>query len=170
MMTRIRLVTMLLLAAITPWHAGAAIRPYLAPPAQLCFADAGSRYQIDSLLLEAIARQESGLNPAAINDKNRNGSIDYGVMQINSRHIPGLKKEGLIRDHRDLLNRPCLNIQIGARLLASHFQHCGINWNCLGSYNAGFAKRNHTIREKYANLVWAKYRQLLRERRGVILK
>ena len=34
----------------------------------------------------AIAKAESGWNPAAVNDKNRNGSIDRGLFQINSVH------------------------------------------------------------------------------------
>lgn len=38
----------------------------------------------------AIAMVESGGNPGAVNDKNRNGSIDRGLWQINSVHIgPG---------------------------------------------------------------------------------
>ncbi|HBM3184791.1 TPA: lytic transglycosylase domain-containing protein [Klebsiella oxytoca] len=136
---------------------------------QTCFAYAGTRYHIDPLLLEAIGIQESGLNPLAINRRNRDGSADYGLMQINSRHLPGLTKEGLIRRERDLLEKPCLSIQIAARLLARHFQTCGVNWNCLGSYNAGFAKRNHRVREKYADLIWSRYRRLLQERCGVSL-
>ena len=34
----------------------------------------------------AIAKAESGWNPAAVNNKNRNGSIDQGLFQINSVH------------------------------------------------------------------------------------
>ncbi len=136
------------------------------PQWQSCFVVAGHKYGIDPLLLEAIARQESGLNPLAVNDRNTDGSSDYGLMQINTLHIPGLVREGLISGYRDLLTRPCLNIQIGARLLARHFQRCGVNWNCLGSYNAGFADTRHRLRERYADRVWPRYRELLRERRG----
>lgn len=34
----------------------------------------------------AIAKCESSMNPKAINTKNRNGSVDYGLFQINSVH------------------------------------------------------------------------------------
>lgn len=34
-----------------------------------------------------MARCESGLRANAVNDKNRNGTVDYGVFQINSVHI-----------------------------------------------------------------------------------
>ncbi|WP_432422737.1 transglycosylase SLT domain-containing protein, partial [Salmonella enterica] len=41
----------------------------------MCFSTAGKMYQIDPLLLEAIARHESGLNPRAMNLRNRNGTV-----------------------------------------------------------------------------------------------
>ncbi len=38
--------------------------------------------------LVRLALYESSLNPSAINDKNRNGSIDYGLFQWNSKNPP----------------------------------------------------------------------------------
>lgn len=139
------------------------------PSHSACFIQAGRMYQIDPLLLEAIARRESSLNPRAINTRNRNGTSDYGMMQVNSGHLPVLKKKGIIRSHRDLFD-PCLNIQIGAWLLAQHFKVCGVNWNCLGSYNAGFRASRDRLRESYADKVYAIYRQLNHERRNTPLR
>lgn len=139
-----------------------------------CFEAAGARYSIDPLLLRAIATVESRLNPKAINhnrDK-KTGEIlstDYGVMQINSVHIPGLRSAGIVSGYQDLLDNPCLNVQTGAWILARHFQTCRINWNCLGSYNAGFKDRNNAIREAYANRVYRHYRRLMQEERGIAL-
>lgn len=125
---------------------------------QACFNQAGAMYHIDPVLLRAIAKQESGFNPRATNI-NKNGSADYGLMQINSGHIPELKRLGVIDGKKDLFD-PCLNIQIGAWILAKSFQTCGVNWNCLGSYNAGFANNRTQTREKYADLIWQHYRAL----------
>lgn len=133
------------------------------PAKAFCFKEAGARYQIDPRLLKAIARQESGMNPKAIGvNRNKEGKIvsrDYGVMQINDNHIPRLKKMGVLRHQDDLLNNPCLNVQIGAWILATHLQKCGINWSCLGSYNAGFA--SSTIQEerrmRYARDIYRRY-------------
>jgi len=144
------------------------------PAAAFCFDAAGAKYHIDPLLIKAIARGESSLNPVIINinrDK-RTGhelSRDYGLMQVNSTHIPGLIRDGVITDKSELLSRPCLNVQIGTRILASHFQVCGISWNCLGSYNAGFRQDRHETRESYANRIYGIYRQLLRQERGIVL-
>ncbi|MGV7960136.1 lytic transglycosylase domain-containing protein [Photorhabdus tasmaniensis] len=126
-----------------------------------CFQTAGARYQIDPQLLRAMAKGESGLNPRAMHiNKDKAGkpkSTDYGLMQINSRHIPRLKAQGVILGKDDLLMKPCLNVQIGAWILAKHFQTCGVNWNCLGSYNAGFGMERHEIREHYADRIWRIY-------------
>lgn len=118
-----------------------------------CFVQAGERYHLDPMLLEAIAMQESSLNPRIIN----NTGPDYGLMQINSRHIPELIRMGVIRSPQDLLNDPCLNVQIGAWILAKHLRTCGVNWHCLGSYNAGFSDKNAGKREHYANLIYNLY-------------
>lgn len=130
----------------------------------LCFHAAGLRYQVDPLLLKAMAVQESGLDPRAINiNRNKAGkalSTDYGLMQINSRHIPTLVSMGVIKSKKELLSNACLNVQIGAWILAKHLQRCGVNWSCLGSYNAGFARHNHPRRMKYARRVYQHYQQL----------
>ncbi|HFT4395394.1 TPA: lytic transglycosylase domain-containing protein [Klebsiella quasipneumoniae] len=145
-----------------------------AKSAAFCFEAAGTRYSIDPLLLRAIATVESQLNASAINhnrDK-KTGKIlssDYGVMQINSTHIAGLRSAGIIRSHQDLLDNPCLNVQTGAWILARHFQTCRVSWNCLGSYNAGFKDRNDAIREAYASRVYQHYRRLMRDERGISL-
>lgn len=128
-----------------------------------CFEAAGAKYGISPRLLEAIARGESHLDPRAINvnrdKKGRVKSTDYGLMQINSVHIPELQAMGVIRSADDLY-RPCLNVQTGAWVLAKHFQVCGITWNCLGSYNAGFRTDRNETREHYANRIWRIYNRL----------
>ncbi|WNK30371.1 lytic transglycosylase domain-containing protein [Pantoea agglomerans] len=139
-----------------------------------CFDAAGGKYHIDPLLIQAIATGESSLNAGIthINRDARTGravSTDYGLMQVNSTHIPSLIAKGFISSPQDLLTKPCLNVQIGTWILASHFQVCGISWNCLGSYNAGFRKDRHETRESYANRVYAIYKKLLLKERGMTL-
>ncbi|MDU4420919.1 MAG: lytic transglycosylase domain-containing protein [Raoultella sp.] len=139
-----------------------------------CFESAGAKYHIDPLLVKAIAIGESSLRPDVtnINRDKKTGqalSTDYRLMQVNSSHIASLIAQGYIRSSQDLLNRPCLNVQIGTWILAKHFQVCGISWNCLGSYNAGFRKDRHETRESYANRIYAIYRRLLLNERGIKL-
>ncbi|MDR3430726.1 MAG: lytic transglycosylase domain-containing protein [Rouxiella aceris] len=144
------------------------------PAAAFCFDAAGAKYHVEPLLIKAIAQGESSLNPSNTHinrDKitGRELSEDYGLMQVNSTHIPELIREGVIANKNELLTRPCLNVQIGTRILASHFQVCGISWNCLGSYNAGFRKDRHETRESYANRIYAIYKRLLRQEKGIVI-
>lgn len=111
-------------------------------------------FRIEPNLIKAIALVESNLKKDSIGknrDKNNNiKSLDYGLMQINQMHIPLLKKCGIIKDERDLLDNPCLNIKIGTEILYNHFSRCGVTWQCLGTYNAGFAMDNQKKRQQYS--------------------
>ncbi|EFO8728107.1 lytic transglycosylase domain-containing protein [Salmonella enterica] len=129
-----------------------------------CFDAAAAKYHVSPRLIKAIVMGESGMDPQVTNDNRdkKTGKIkstDYGLMQVNSTHIPRLVEMGIIRDKNDLLTKPCLNVQIGTWILARHFQVCGVNWNCLGSYNAGFRADRNETRERYANRIWKIYQK-----------
>ena len=129
-----------------------------------CFNEAGTMFRIEPNLIKAIALVESNLKKDSIGknrDKNNNiRSLDYGLMQINQMHIPLLKKRGIIKDERDLLDNPCLNIKIGTEILYNHFSRCGVTWQCLGTYNAGFAMDNKKKRLQYAKKIYIVYTRL----------
>ncbi|EHH8423440.1 lytic transglycosylase domain-containing protein, partial [Escherichia coli] len=73
-----------------------------------CFNEAGTMFRIEPNLIKAIALVESNLKKDSIgknrDKKNNIKSFDYGLMQINQMHIPMLKKRGIIKDERDLLD------------------------------------------------------------------
>jgi soluble lytic murein transglycosylase-like protein len=118
-----------LVAAIAPLIGGIA---YGDDDLMVCFRDAGDRYAISPALLRAIAEVESGLDPTAVN-VNANGSTDIGLMQINSWWFSALERYGITpRDLRD----PCLNIGVGAWILAGNFRQYGYGWRAVGAYNA----------------------------------
>lgn len=131
-------------------------------PAQAyCYNEAGERYHIDPQLLRSISKVESGFNSSAIGyNRNKQGEVtsrDFGLMQINSTHVTKLKSMGVLQSEQDLLTNPCLNVMVGAWILARHLQVCGVTWECLGSYNAGFADDKSTRRLTYARKVYADY-------------
>jgi hypothetical protein len=99
----------------------------------LCFEQAALTYNINPLLLWAIAKVESNFNPYALN-KNKDGSYDIGIMQINSSHLKTLEKYGLI-DKRYIWE-PCYNIHVGAWILSKCIQKFGYSWEAIGCYNA----------------------------------
>ena len=75
-----------------------------------CFDEAAKYQKVNPLILRAIAWQESHNRPDA-QHKNANGSTDYGVMQINSVHLPTLAQYGI---SQGTLMEPCKNVYIAA--------------------------------------------------------
>lgn len=116
------------------------------PSAHACWEDAALRYGVNAQLLYAIAKTESGLNPSAFN-RNKNGSYDIGLMQINSSWLPVLQQYGVSKDQ---LWDPCTNIYVGAWILAQNMHRLGNSWQAVGAYNSGKAD----YRLRYAQKVF----------------
>lgn len=95
-----------------------------------CFEQAAEEYHVPASWLWAIAKVESNFDPAATN-YNADGSIDFGVMQINSWWI---KRYGL--DLWYALGEPCTNIRMGAFALSDCIGRYGLTWEAIGCYNA----------------------------------
>ncbi|AIJ07817.1 transglycosylase SLT domain protein [Edwardsiella piscicida] len=125
-----------------------------------CFVRAGQSYNISPILLKAIAIQESNLSSHVVSKMNANGTYDVGIMQINSFHFEKLKKMGITED--DLINDPCVNIFVGAYILAMNIKSNGATWESVGAYNAGYGKSLTSIlnKEKYARLVFESYQKI----------
>lgn len=120
--------------------------------ADRCFTQAGARYGIAPELLCAIARTESGLDARAAH-RNTDGSVDIGIMQVNSRWLGRLRDYGIAP--ADLWDA-CLNIHVGAWVLADNIHRYGPTWRAVGAYNAGTRSNSSTEqrREQYAAKVY----------------
>ncbi|MEW6163182.1 MAG: lytic transglycosylase domain-containing protein [Nitrospirota bacterium] len=117
-----------------------------------CYEDAGNACGINPSLLKSIARIESGLNPRVIN-RNLDGSIDMGLMQINSSWVSRLRL-----DSGRLLQDPCYNVMAGARILRLCIDKHGYTWEAVGCYNA-------VSRQKRIGYSWKVYKELKAEGR-----
>lgn len=120
--------------------------------AATCFAQAADKYGVPVALLKAIAVQESNGQAHAIN-RNRNGSFDIGLMQINSAWLPTLARHGIAPVH---LYDACVNTLVGAWILSNNFARLGYNTQGLGAYNAATPQK----RELYARQVLQRLPQL----------
>lgn len=113
----------------------------LAHPAD-CITAAAVHHQVSPYILRAIAWQESRLNPQAMN-RNTNGSVDYGALQINSIHLKRLAQFGV--DATNLMD-PCVSAYVGAWLLREQFERYGNTWQAVGAYHS----RTPALNARYA--------------------
>lgn len=97
------------------------------------FGYAGKKYNINPNLLKAIAIYESNINPKVVH-KNKNGTYDIGIMQINTVHKETLKRYGI--SLHDLF-KPSTNIIVGAWVLSECFKKFGYTEQAIGCYNGG---------------------------------
>jgi soluble lytic murein transglycosylase-like protein len=112
-----------------------------------CFDEAAKYQKVNPLILRAIAWQESHNRPDA-QHKNANGSTDYGVMQINSIHLPTLAQYGI---SQGTLMEPCKNVYIAAWHLRRQMNKYGNTWQAVGAYHS----ETPTLRDKYAQQIAA---------------
>jgi soluble lytic murein transglycosylase-like protein len=122
--------------------------PLRADPLSACFDLASRSYGVSASLLRAVAMQESRMNPLAFN-RNRNGSWDAGLMQINSSWLPVLRRHGI--QMQDLWD-PCTSVMVGAWIMGANFRTMGVTTQALGAYNAA----HPVLRETYARKILAR--------------
>jgi len=113
---------------------------------------AAGRYGVNAKVLYAIARHESNLNPGAIH-QNVDGSYDVGLMQINSKWLPHLNKYGITPAH---LLDPCINLNVGAYILAVSMTRYGNTWQAIGAYHSATPER----RDRYALSIYRRLNAL----------
>jgi soluble lytic murein transglycosylase-like protein len=135
------------------WVVAALLLASAAHGEEYCFDEAGDQYGINPRILKAIAGVESNLAPRAIN-RNRNGTYDFGVMQINSSWEATLGREWW-----NTLGDPCSNIKGGAMILAGCMKQYGYSWEAIGCYNS----RTPDKRDRYARLVFRKLQEIPEE-------
>jgi len=110
-----------------------------------CFDEAARYQKVNPLILRAIAWQESHNRPDALH-RNANGSIDYGVMQINSVHLPTLSQYGI---STSTLMEPCKNVYIAAWHLRQKMNKYGNTWAAVGAYHS----ETPALRDRYAQQI-----------------
>lgn len=131
-----------------------------------CIDDVARHYQINADLLRSIAYYESGINPTAVH-RNRNGSVDIGLMQINSIHLPALHKEGIGTEQ---LRVASVNAEVGASLLLEQIKRYGQTWRAVGAYHSqtlaladNYARGVYRV---YASRAWERTTERIAEKRS----
>ncbi|RKP59341.1 lytic transglycosylase domain-containing protein [Pararobbsia silviterrae] len=112
-----------------------------------CFDEAAAYQHVNPFVLRAIAWRESHNRGDAVH-KNDNGSTDYGLMQINSIHLPTLSQYGI---SSETLMEPCKNVYIAAWHLRHQMNKYGNTWQAVGAYHSA----TPALRDAYAREIIA---------------
>lgn len=124
-----------------------------------CVRQASSKFHFDPALYFAILTVEHGRNGTVSYNKG-NGSYDLGIAQVNTVQFKEswYKSEYSEFTWRDVANIPCLNIEVGARVLKQRISELKSGqsvWNAVGHYHSRTGKR----KLKYLQLVMDAYYQ-----------
>lgn len=111
-----------------------------------CVTGAATYHSVNPWILKAILKVESGFKADAVN-KNRNGTVDVGMAQINSMHFRELSKYGIGPD--DLMNA-CIATYVAAWHLAKQYRAHGNTWFAVGAYHS----TTQCFNRRYSGLVW----------------
>jgi len=97
-----------------------------------CFEDAARYQHVNPTVLRAIAWQESHGHPDALHT-NANGSVDMGMMQINSVHLADLGRFGV---SSRMLMDACVSVYVAAWHLKTMMVKYGNTWAAVGAYHS----------------------------------
>lgn len=136
-----------------------------------CVADASVRYEVPELLLHAILRKEDGRMGRAV--KNKNGTFDMGLAQINTTWITHFSRYGIKLEH--LLYDTCTNLQAAAYILKDNANKFHGDWfKAVVAYNIGpsnWTPARYAIGYRYATSTvtyWWGFQNWVDANRGII--
>jgi soluble lytic murein transglycosylase-like protein len=118
-----------------------------------CINHAAVVYHVPAIVILSIMKKENGKNGDA--NLNKNGTIDYGVMQINSLWLPKIAPYGYTKD--DLQFNACKNVEVAAWIIAQNIPSGKSLWAGIASYHSRTPSHNMP----YKNSVYMNYTKLI---------
>lgn len=109
-----------------------------------CINKAAIQYHIPAVIIISVLRMENGHVGDAI--RNKNGTYDYGPMQINSIWLPEINKYGYTR--AAIQYDPCANVKVGTWLLSKAIADDKTLWKGVGNYHSHTCDKNMAYRAK----------------------
>lgn len=97
-----------------------------------CINHAAVVYHVPATLILAVIKKENGRNGQAV--KNKNGTYDYGVMQINDIWLPKISAYGYTKT--DVQYNACKNVFVGTWVLAQSISQGQDVWHGVGNYHS----------------------------------
>lgn len=117
-----------------------------------CINHAAVAYYVPASVIISVLEIEGGR--VGLASKNKNGTFDYGPMQINSIWLDELKKYGY--SARQLQYDPCANVEVGTWILARAIAEGRSLWQGVGNYHSHTDSKNtrywHKVNNAYVAL------------------
>ncbi len=131
--------------------------PYSPTPVQMnmCINFASQRYKVNPLVIKAITIVEGG--KIGTFSKNTNNTYDIGIMQINSIHLPDIKRKFPNVGASELAYNTCVNIAIGTWILHQRLSETDNFWEGVGNYHS----KTPAKRRAYLSKIYPAYKELL---------
>jgi len=108
------------------------------------------QYNVPKKILVSLALTENRKADPKAKRYNKNGTIDRGLMQINSLWIKELPELKLTAKK---LQNPSVSIKVAAYILSKHIKRKGQNWKAYGSYHS----KTPSKRDKYIKRLQKSY-------------
>lgn len=109
-----------------------------------CINHAAVTYHVPATLIISVLKTEGGKNGMA--SRNRDGTYDYGPMQINTCWLNKLANYGYTK--HDMQYNPCANVAVGAWILAQGIAEGKNVWNGVGNYHSHTPYLNNRYNSK----------------------
>lgn len=97
-----------------------------------CILPASQFHGVNHFVLRSILKIESGLKPGAVG-KNRNGTVDVGIGQMNSMHFRELARYGIAPEQ---LKDACVGTYVAAWHLSKTIARYGNTWAGIAAYHS----------------------------------
>lgn len=114
-----------------------------------CINQAAITYHVPAPLILSVLAVENGRIGSA--SPNRNGTFDYGPMQINSIWLSKIRLYGYTL--HQLQYDPCINVNVGTWILSQHIANDTSSfWRGVGDYHSYTANLNYNYQIKVSEV------------------
>ena len=113
-----------------------------------CINQAAIAYHVPATLILSVLAVEGGA--VGLASANKNGTVDYGPMQINSIWLSKIRLYGYTQ--HQLQYDPCVNVKVGAWILSQNIANAATTWRGVGSYHSHTAILNQQYQTKVSEV------------------
>ena len=113
-----------------------------------CINQAAIVYNVPATLIISVLAVEGG--EVGMASPNKNGTYDYGPMQINSIWLEKIKPYGYTKEK--IQYDPCANVMVGTWILSTNIANSPELWKGVGGYHSYTPQLNHAYSYKVSDI------------------